>query len=150
MIKNWMMLGDEAFNSKHNPIGVIRFSPEEMDNWQQVAWNTFVDVVNNNEKVKEMVFGCNYLYVSGLFDQKAGVGFDDLYGLSQYMSEQLDNIEYSRTRIDYYSSSDSNMLCLVFANYDPEEEEKRCLSSTMYITSNTIIPLNMQQSHIYS
>lgn len=29
MVKNWMMLGDDAFNSNHEPIGVIKLSPED-------------------------------------------------------------------------------------------------------------------------
>ena len=30
MVKNWLILGDEAFNSDDYPIGLMRFSLEEM------------------------------------------------------------------------------------------------------------------------
>ena len=70
MVKNWMILGDDAFDSESKPVGVIRLTPDEMDNWQNVAWGRFADVVNNNPLVRKMVFGCNYLYVGGSFNKK--------------------------------------------------------------------------------
>ena len=40
MVKNWMMLGDEAFDSKSKPVGVIRLTPDEMDTIIGGLWNT--------------------------------------------------------------------------------------------------------------
>ena len=45
MVKNWMILGDEAFDSESKAVGVIRLAPDEMDDWQSVAWGRFADVV---------------------------------------------------------------------------------------------------------
>ena len=54
MIKNWMILGDEAFNSNHEPIGVIELTSEELNDWKNIAWERFAHTVNTNEKVREM------------------------------------------------------------------------------------------------
>lgn len=150
MVKNWMMLGDEAFDSNHRPIGVIRFTPQEMKNWQKVAWERFADVVNDNQEVKNMVFGCNYLYIGGLFDRKTGISAKDLRSFAGVFKDQLDNIEFGRIHIDYDSSDDTNVLFIMFTNYDPEEEEARCLSKTMCLVGNTIVPLHMQFNQFHS
>ena len=104
MVKNWMILGDEAFDSESKAVGVIRLAPDEMDDWQSVAWGRFADVVNNNPIVRKMVFGCNYLYVGGSFSRKAGVSFSDLHDFALYFGKVLDNLEFGRTHIDYDSS----------------------------------------------
>lgn len=150
MVKNWMILGDEAFDSESKAVGVIRLAPDEMDDWQSVAWGRFADVVNNNPIVRKMVFGCNYLYVGGSFTRKAGVSFSDLHDFALYFGKVLDNLEFGRTHIDYDSSKDSNMLFLIFNIYDPEEEEARCLSKTMCLVGDTIVPLNLQCNQIHS
>ena len=150
MVKNWMILGDEAFDSESKAVGVIRLTPEEMDNWQDVAWGRFADVVNNNPIVRKMVFGCNYLYVGGSFNRKTGVSFSDLHNFALHFGEVLDNLEFGRTHIDYDSSNDTNKLFLIFNIYNPEEEVARCLSKTMCLVGDTIVPLNMQCNQIRS
>lgn len=87
MVKNWMILGDEAFDSESKAVGVIRLAPDEMDDWQSVAWSRFADVVNNNPIVRKMVFGCNYLYVGGSFSRKAGVSFP-IYTILRFILEK--------------------------------------------------------------
>lgn len=150
MVKNWMILGDDAFDSESKPVGVIRLTPEEMDNWQDIVWGRFADVVNNNQLVKKMVFGCNYLYVWGSFNRKAGVSFSDLHEFALHFGEVLDNLEFGKTHIDYNSSNDTNMLFLIFNIYDPVEEEARCLSKTKCLVGDTIMPLNMLCNQIHS
>ena len=150
MVKYWMILGDEAFDSESKAVGVIRLAPDEMDDWQSVAWGRFADVVNNNPIVRKMVFGCNYLYVGGSFNRKASISISDLHEFSLYFGKVLDNLEFGRTHIDYYAPNDTNMLILIFNNYNPEEEEARCLSKTMCLVGDTIVPLNMQCNQIRS
>ena len=76
MVKNWLILGDEAFNSNDTPLGIFKFTLEEMKDWQNIALKQFVNIVNNNEKVKRMVFGSNYISLSGLFYKKSGIILD--------------------------------------------------------------------------
>lgn len=150
MVKNWMILGDDAFDNESMPAGVIRLASDEMDNWQEVAWSRFADVVNNNETVREMVYGCNYLYVGGSFNKKANVSFSDLHDFANYFGEVFDNLEFGRTHIDYFSSNDMNSLILMFYIYNPEEEEARCLSKTMCLVGDIIVPLIIQCNQIHS
>ena len=145
-----MILGDEAFDSESKAVGVIRLSPDEMDDWQSVAWGRFADVVNNNPIVRKMVFGCNYLYVGGSFNRKTGVSFSDLHNFALHFGEVLNNLEFGRTHIDYDSAHDTNKLYLIFNIYNPEEKVARCLSKTMCLVGDTIVPLNMVFNQIHS
>lgn len=78
MVKNWLILGDEAFDSDDSPMGLMRFSLEQMKDWQDIAWKQFADIFNNNERVWNMVFNCNMISISGLFYKKSGVKLDQL------------------------------------------------------------------------
>ncbi len=70
MVKNWLVLGDEAFDSDDFPMGIMHFSLDEMKDWQSVAWKQFADIFNNNERVRNMVFNCNLISISGLVYKK--------------------------------------------------------------------------------
>ena len=51
MVKNWLILGDEAFDSDDFPMGIMHFSLEEMRDWQDIAWKQFANIVNNKRLV---------------------------------------------------------------------------------------------------
>ena len=36
MVKNWLILGDDAFDSNDIPMGLLRFSQEEVRDWQSI------------------------------------------------------------------------------------------------------------------
>ena len=114
MVKNWLILGDEAFDSDDFPMGIMHFSLEEMRDWQDIAWKQFANIVNNNEKVKRMVFGSNFISISGLFYKKAGVILEHLKEFARAIADECDNIEYGRTDIDYDTRKDTNMLFVSF------------------------------------
>ena len=120
MVKNWLILGDEAFDSNDTPLGIFKFTLEEMKDWQSIAWKQFANVVNNNEIVKRMVFGCNHISLSGLFYKKSGVVLEHLNDFARAIASECDNLEYGHADIEYDTKKDTNMLFISFYYWEPE------------------------------
>lgn len=97
MVKNWLILGDEAFDSNDFPMGIMHFSLEEMKDWQNIAWKQFANIFNNNERVKKMVYYSNGISISGLFYKKSGVILEHLKEFARAIADEYDNIEYECT-----------------------------------------------------
>ena len=149
MVKNWMILGDQAFDGDENPLGIIRFTLEEMKDWQSIAWKQFANVVNNNEIVKRMVFGCNRISLSGLFYKKSEVVLEHLNDFARAIANECDNLEYGDAEIEYDTRKDTNMLFISFFYYDPETIDTAPLDFN-FIQGNTIIPIQVDSDSIYS
>ncbi len=149
MVKNWLILGDEAFDSDDYPMGLMRFSLEEMKDWQDIAWKQFANIVNNNEKVKRMVFGSNFISISGLFYKKAGVILEHLKEFARAIADECDNIEYGRTDIDYDTRKDTNMLFVSFLSYDPEMANTKVMEFN-YIMGDCMMPIQVSSGSMFS
>ena len=148
-MKNWMILGDEAFDSSERPMGLMRFTLEEMKDWQSIAWKQFADIVNNNEKVRNMVFNCNLINISGLFYKKSGVILDHLKDFARAIANECDNLEYGDAEIEYDTRKDTNMLFISFFYYDPEPVNAEPLDFN-FIQGDTIIPIQVNSDSMYS
>ena len=149
MVKNWLILGDEAFDSNDFPMGIMHFSLEEMKDWHSLAWKQFADIFNNNERVRNMVFNCNAISISGLFYKKAGVILEHLKEFAKAIADECDNIEYGRTDIDYDTRKDSNMLFISFLSYDPDMVDAKSLDFN-YIYEKMVIPIQFNSMSMYS
>jgi hypothetical protein len=149
MVKNWLILGDEAFDSDDFPMGIMHFSFEQMKDWQDIAWKQFANIVNNNEKVKRMVFGSNFISISGLFYKKSGVILDHLKEFARAIADECDNIEYGRTDIDYDTRKDSNMLFISFLHFDPDMANTKTMRFN-YIQGDYITSIQVNSDSTFS
>lgn len=149
MVKNWLILGDEAFDSDDFPMGIMHFSLEEMRDWQDIAWKQFANIVNNNEKVKRMVFGSNFISISGLFYKKAGVILEHLKEFAKAIADECDNLVFGDAEIDYDTRKDTNMLFISFYNYNPDSEYTNPLGFN-YILGNIIMPVQVNSDSTFS
>jgi hypothetical protein len=150
MIKNWMILGDEAFNSKHEPVGVIELSPEELDNWQDVAWRRFANIVNNNEKVREMVFNSNYFYLGAVFSKRSGVTKEDVDEFADALYQNIDDLEYYTVDFSVNPRTDDGTLILSFGMYDEEKLQKLMPTHYTYIKGDIIVPVDSRSFSFFS
>lgn len=150
MVKNWILLGDEAFDSIHKPIGVINLAPEELKNWQEIAWGRFADTTNANEKVKNMVFNSNYLYVGALFSKRSGVTNEDVDEFADYIYQNIADIEY--VNVDFTSSpaTDDGTIILAFGNYDESMASRLQPSKYIYVCGDMVVPVNLQNCSVFS
>lgn len=149
MVKNWLILGDEAFNSNDTPIGIFKFTLEEMKDWQNIAWKQFANMVNNNEKVKRMVFGSNYISLSGLFYKKTGININHLNDFVNAIADECDNLLYGDLKIEYDTRKDTNILFISFYNYDQDSEYINPLRFN-YILGNTIMLIQVNSDSTFS
>lgn len=149
MVKNWLILGDEAFDSNDFPMGLMRFSLEEMKDWQNIAWKQFADIVNNNKRVRNMVFNCNAINISGLFYKKSGVILDHLKEFARAIADECDNIEYGHTDIDYDTRKDTNMLFITFLHFNSEMEKTKAMGF-YYVLGDTMMPIQVSPDSMYS
>lgn len=149
MVKNWLILGDEAFDSDDFPMGIMHFSLDEMKDWQSIAWKQFADIFNNNERVRNMVFNCNLISISGLFYKKSGVILDHLKEFARAIADECDNIEYGRTDIDYDTRKDTNMLFVSFLSYDPDMVESKTMEFN-YIVGDYMMPIQVRSDSMSS
>ena len=141
MVKNWMILGDEAFDSKHEPIGVVELTSDELNDWNNVLWKRFAHIVNNNEKVKEMVFNSNYMYIGAVFNKKSGITYEDLDEFANYLFQQIDDIEYYTIDLTYNPNADDGTIILNFVDYT--KMKKLVPSKFLYIRGDVIVPVNL-------
>jgi hypothetical protein len=149
MVKNWLILGDEAFNSNDTPMGIFKFTLEEMKDWQNIAWKQFANIVNNNEKVRRMVFGSNFISLSGLFYKKSGIILDHLNDFAKAIADECDNLVFGDAEIDYDTRKDTNMLFISFYNYNPDSEYINPLGFN-YILGNIIMPVQVNSDSTFS
>ena len=149
MVKNWLILGDDAFDSDDSPMGIIHFSLDEMKDWQSLAWKQFADIFNNNERVRNMVFNCNMISISGLFYKKSGVILDHLKEFARAIADECDNIEYGRTDIDYDTRKNTNMLFVSFHLYDPDMAKTKAMRFN-YIMGDCMMPIQVSSDSMFS
>jgi hypothetical protein len=149
MVKNWLILGDEAFDSNDTPLGIFKFTLEEMKDWQSIAWKQFANVVNNNEIVKKMVFGCNRISLSGLFYKKSGVVLEHLNDFARAIASECDKIEYGHADLEYDTRKDTNVLFITFLYYDLDTVNTRPIEC-LYIQGDKMIPIKVDSDSIYS
>ena len=149
MVKNWLILGDEAFNSNDTPLGIFKFTLEEMKDWQNIALKQFVNIVNNNEKVKSMVFGSNFISLSGLFYKKSGIILDHLNDFANAIADECDNLLYGDLKIEYDTRKDTNILFISFYNYNQNSEYIKPFGFD-YIMGNTSMPIQINTDSVFS
>ncbi len=149
MVKNWLILGDEAFDSNDSPMGIMHFSLEEMKDWQNIAWKQFANIFNNNERVRKMVYYSNGISISGLFYKKSGVILDHLKEFARAIADEYDNIEYECTEIDYDTRKDTNMLFISFHFYDPDKVDTKTMEFN-YILGDNMLPIQVNPDSMFS
>lgn len=150
MVKNWIELGDKAFESKDRPIGVIRFSNEEMNNWQMIGWKRFADAVNNNDMVRELVFKSNCVRLFGLFNRKTGVELKHIRAFADSIAKVCNNIEYGHVKIQYVRRKVTNLLVLYFWNYFPDVVDNSKPFSCIYICGKELIQIQFKNGDLFS
>ena len=110
MIKNWMILGDEAYSNDDKVIGVLRFSSDELNNWKEVAINKIKDAIDKSPIVREDISLSNCVLVYGYFHKNICENVSDF---NDFVNE-LKNVygmDYSITKfINTHCKEDNHIL----------------------------------------
>ena len=76
-----------------------------------------------------MVFGSNFICLSGLFYKKSGILLEHLNDIAKAIADEYDNLLFGDAVIDYDRRKDTNMLFISFYNHYPDPESIYSLGS---------------------
>ena len=70
MVKNWILLGDEAFEDSESTWGRIELSRMQQKNWQSIVMKQFNNAIEKSAKVREMIDNSNFIECDFYFFEK--------------------------------------------------------------------------------
>lgn len=150
MVKNWIVLKDEASEVNERFLGLVIFSSDELKDWLNVTLRRIEKAMYNNKTIRELISNSNVLILDGLFCKKSGVVKEQLGDLMDRISEICENIEYGRYRIQYDSHKGCDRLILGFYRIDACEMEDDTSLRLNYSNGNTTVAKAPSNTYIYS
>ena len=124
MVKNWVMLGDEAFKDDESPMGTIRLKKDEMDNWAEHALEQLRKAAKSS-KVQEMVKGKKVIVFDALFYKKVKVDEDMKKRLIESATAMFDGIV---TGLFTYKTSTHRGDNMIFVDFYMSKDEAKKFS----------------------
>ena len=131
MVKNWILLGDEAFEGSESTWGRIELSKEQQSNWQNIVMEQLNSAIEKSAKVREMIDNSNFIELDFYFFEKPKVKEEEVDAFIELLEERFKdkqvfhrvsfNREFSWVFIDFMNVN------LQTGEADPEVEEKICI-----------------------
>ena len=131
MVKNWILLGDEAFEGSESTWGRIELSKEQQSNWQNIVMEQLNSAIEKSAKVREMIDNSNFIELDFYFFEKPKVTEEEVDAFIKLLEERFKdkqvfhrvsfNREFSWVFIDFMNVN------LQTGEADPEVEEKICI-----------------------
>ena len=131
MVKNWILLGDEAFEGSESTWGRIELSKEQQSNWQNIVMEQLNRAIEKSAKVREMIDNSNFIELDFYFFEKPKVKEEEVDAFIELLEERFKdkqvfhrvsfNREFSWVFIDFMNVN------LQTGEADPEVEEKICI-----------------------
>ena len=124
MIKNWFLLGDEAFEGSDFVWGRIELSKEQQKNWQGIVMEQLNSAIEKSAKVREMIENSNFIDCDFNFFEKPKVTKEEVDEFIKPLEERFKdkkivyNVSYNR-EICWVSIDFMNV------NIQAEEEESK-------------------------
>ena len=122
MIKNWIILGDEAFEGSNSAWGRIELSKEQQSNWQNIVMKQLNSAIEKSAKVREMIDKSNIIEFDFYFFEKPKVTEDEVAAFMKLLQNR-----FGDKRIFYEVSSNREFSWVIidFMNvkFQTEEEE---------------------------
>ena len=131
MVKNWILLGDEAFEGSESTWGRIELSQEQQSNWQNIVMEQLNSAIEKSAKVREMIDNSNFIELDFYFFEKPKVTEKEVDAFIKLLEER-----FKDKRVSYKVSfnREFSWVCIDFMNVNilPEEdesevEEKNCI-----------------------
>ena len=99
MVKNWIILGDAAFDATHEPIGSICLSEEDMSNWAERSLQIIESA--KTEKISNWAKEEGGVWTTGVFGTKSHVSDNDFENFSKRVAD-LFNVPLAHSKIINY------------------------------------------------
>ena len=124
MVKNWFLLGDEAFEGSDFVWGRIELSKEQQKNWQGIVMEQLNSAIEKSAKVRELIENSNFIDCDFHFFEKPKVTKEEVDEFIKPLEERFKdkkivyNVSYNR-EICWVSIDFMNV------NIQAEEEESK-------------------------
>lgn len=122
MIKNWIILGDKAFEGADSTMGKIELTKEQQCDWQNIVMNQLNASIQKSSKVREMIDSSNVIKIDFYFFEKPKITVLDVAEFIKSLEERFKdkkidyNVSYNREfssvlidfwKVDFDSEDDS-------------------------------------------
>ena len=131
MVKNWILLGDEAFEGSESTWGRIELSQEQQSNWQNIVMEQLNSAIEKSAKVREMIDNSNFIEFDFYFFVKPKVTEEEV---AEFMKPLEERFKDKRVSYKVSFNREFSWVCIDFMNVNilPEEdesevEEKNCI-----------------------
>ena len=131
MVKNWIILGDEAFEGSESTWGRIELSKEQQSNWQNIVMEQLNSAIEKSAKVREMIDNSNFIEFDFYFFVKPKVTEEEV---AEFMKPLEERFKDKRVSYKVSFNREFSWVCIDFMNVNiqPEEdesevEEKNCI-----------------------
>ena len=123
MVKNWIILGDEAFENSDFVWGRIELSRLQQKDWQSIVMEQLNSAIEQSAKVREMIDNSNIIECDFNFFEKPKVTEEEV---AEFMKPLEDRF---KDKTVFYKVSYNREFSWVFIDFinekiQPEEEEK--------------------------
>ena len=90
MVKNWIILGDEAFDGSDS-YGRIGITKEQQSNWQNIVMEQLNASIQKSYRVREMIENSNVIQIDFHFFVKPKVAVRDVVEFIKTLEERFLN-----------------------------------------------------------
>ena len=111
MVKNWIVLGDEAFEGSDSTYGKVELTKEQQNNWKDIVMEQFNDAIQKSSKIREMIENKKVIRFDFYFFEKPVVPENDVIAFVKFMEKRFSDKKIS------YSLSYNRELSWVFIDF---------------------------------
>ena len=131
MVKNWILLGDEAFEGSESTWGRIELSKEQQSNWQNIVMEQLDCAIEKSAKVREMIDNSNFIELDFYFFEKPKVKEEEVDTFIKLLEERFKDKQVFH-RVSFNREFSWVFIDFMNVNFQaeeekPEEDEKICI-----------------------
>ena len=131
MVKNWILLGDEAFEGSESTWGRIELSKEQQSNWQNIVMEQLDCAIEKSAKVREMIDNSNFIELDFYFFEKPKVTEEEVDAFIKLLEERFKDKQVFH-RVSFNREFSWVFIDFMNVNFQaeeekPEEDEKICI-----------------------
>ena len=116
MEKNWIVLGDAAFDSKEEPIGILKLTDEEVADWRSIAVKRIKSVVS--EKVMNLAKEHPYISICAMFYKDYMIRQEDFGLFTNEVANLFEGVKPILCEMDYSQCKEDNAIMISFYKND--------------------------------
>ena len=131
MVKNWILLGDEAFEGSESTWGRIELSKEQQSNWQNIVMEQLDCAIEKSAKVRDMIDNSNFIELDFYFFEKPKVKEEEVDAFIKLLEERFKDKQVFH-RVSFNREFSWVFIDFMNVNFQaeeekPEEDEKICI-----------------------